>query len=99
LFFASNCYAVNAPISVEIACENAIIKLEDDLVIKWKDGRFERFTESSKSTGDKSYWGLGHTRLINDFYNSIKAGKDFTISPREAVKATRIIDGIRENNI
>lgn len=99
LFFASNCYAVNAPISVEIACENALIKLDDELTVKWKDGRTERFTESSKSTGDKAYWGLGHSKLINDFYNSIKTGKDFAIPPREAVKSIRIIDGIRGHNI
>jgi len=95
LFFASNCYAVNAPISIEIACENAVIRLEDDLVIKWKDGKVESFSETSKTTGEKAYWGLGHSKLINDFYNSINTGRDFSIAPKEAAVATRIIDGIR----
>lgn len=99
LFYASNCYAVNAPISIEIACENAVIRLEDDLTIKWNDGKVEGFSESSKSTGEKAYWGLGHSKLIRDFYNSIETGRDFPITPSEAVKAVKIIDGIRGDKL
>jgi len=96
LFFGSNCYAINAPISIEIVCENATLRLEDELIIKWKDGRVETCYEN-KETGEKSYWGLGHSKLIKDFYNSIETGKQFAITPREGAIAIKIIDDIRKS--
>lgn len=97
LFFASNCYAANAPVSIEIVCENAAIRLEDELTVKWKDGRTERYIEEKRKTGEKAYWGMGHAKLIYDFYDSIKEGRKFAITPREASTAVMIIDAIRKH--
>lgn len=95
LFFGSNCYAANAPVFIEIICENAVIRLEEELSVKWKDGRCEACCEDDLATGEKAYWGLGHSKLINDFYKTIKTNGKFDIDPGEAAKSIKIIDEIR----
>lgn len=96
IFFGSNCFAINAPVFIEIVCENAVLRLEEELTVKWKDGRCEVCRESDMATGAKAYWGLGHTMLIGDFYKTIEAGGNFDIDPGEAAKSIKIIDEIRK---
>jgi len=95
LFYCSNCYAINAPVFIEITCEKAILRQEDELTVKWKDGRQETFREDNIITGEKAYWGLGHSRLISDFYKIIEGNGKFSIDPYEAAKSIKIIDEIR----
>jgi predicted dehydrogenase len=97
LFYATNGYCVDSPVSIELVCEKGLIRLDEELVIKYDDGKTEHMTNSDKATGKKAYWGSGHKALINDFYKSLAFGKKFAIGGREAIITLKLINGIYES--
>lgn len=71
LFYATNAYCRNAPVLLEMSCENADVRLEGDtLTVLWRDGRLEQEGGAGTALG-KDYWGASHLACIRDFYGSI----------------------------
>jgi len=98
LFYATNCYVQNSPVEIEIVCENAVLKLCQDLEIKYKDGTVEKVADVDRLTGEKAYWGSGHSALIDDFYSKIISGEDFPIDGCEGIKTIKIIEAIYKSS-
>jgi UDP-N-acetyl-2-amino-2-deoxyglucuronate dehydrogenase len=98
LFYATNCYAADAPVEVEIVCEKAVLRLEGDLTITWSDGRKEQVSETDLRTGEKAYWGSGHAALIEDYYRKLKAALPFPIDGHEGIKALQMIEAIYQSS-
>ncbi|HEY5561686.1 MAG TPA: Gfo/Idh/MocA family oxidoreductase [Clostridiaceae bacterium] len=98
LFYATNCYCIDAPVRIELVCEKAKIRLEEDLTIKYDNGEIEYFTDADKATGEKAYWGCGHKVLINDFYNKLLDGKDFDIDGKQGIKVVKLFNAIYKSN-
>lgn len=94
LFYATNSYCTDSPIEIELVCEKAIIKLVEELTIKYSDGRVAQFTDSDKASGEKAYWGCSHKVLIEDFYDCLENGKNFTIDGKQGIKAVKTIQAI-----
>lgn len=99
LFFASNNYCTDAPVSIEIVCENAVMKIEDELVIKYRTGEIETVIDSDQATGGKSYWGSSHKALIEDFYRSIENGTGVWIDGEQGITALKMIQAIYSASI
>ena len=93
LFYATNSYTDNSQVIIDVICENVHLRAEEELTVKWKDGRTEVFTEA-QATGEHAYWGLDHETLIRDFYAKFAAGEKFPIDAPEAFKALNIIDKV-----
>jgi predicted dehydrogenase len=93
LFFASNAYVSNAPVYLELECEEGTMILNGALTINWKDGR-KTLLEDTTRNGYKAYWGIGHKYLIQDFYHCLNSGKPFPVNGVEGSKAIRIIQKI-----
>lgn len=93
VFYATLCYAGNSPVEIEINCSNGKIVLADKLVIKIKDAEEEIYALNMPS-GEKSYWGVGHNYIINDFYDCIATGRKFPIDSTEAKKSAFLTDAI-----
>lgn len=93
LFYGTLCYTENSPVFIEISCEKGKIIMYDDLVI-YRNGEKKAVSFDDKATGKKSYWGLSHTRLIDDFYSCVLSDKPFMLSGREGIKAVKIVDGL-----
>lgn len=91
IFYATNGHCDNAPVTVELTAENAVLRLDGDLTVAWSDGRTEVVGETAVGAGERAYWGGGHERLIADFYRHVRAGQRFWIGPAEAAKTLRII--------
>lgn len=71
LFYATNAYCCNAPVLLELNCENATLRLEGDtLTVYWQDGTVHREGGAEVVLG-KDYWGSSHLACIRDFYQSI----------------------------
>ena len=70
------------------------LSLRGDLTITHADGRTETVQERSASSGGRSYWGVSHELLIADFYARLHEPEPFWISPREALKALRIVKDV-----
>ncbi len=90
-FYATTAYAVNAPILVELECENVRIRLEGNLVsLTYRDGRREDVDFTEASIG-KSYYGNGHIRAINDFYASVAEGRPAPIGLADVQETMRLM--------
>jgi predicted dehydrogenase len=98
LFYATNNYAANSPVEIEILCEKAVIRLSDRLVIRYSDGTSEETEEIDRATGEKAYWGSSHKSLIRDFHQCIQEGKPFGLDGRQGITAIRIIDAINRSS-
>lgn len=80
LFYATTAHCADSPVLVEIVCENATLRMEEqEVAYTWKDGTKERFSLAAPkvpSTG-KAYWGASHGLCIEDFYSCIREGRPF----------------------
>lgn len=94
LFYATNCYTVNSPIELEVICENAIIKLAEELTIKYSDGTIEQLSDVEIANSEKAYWGCSHKVLIEAFYNQLQSGYKFGIDGEQGIKTVKIIQAI-----
>jgi predicted dehydrogenase len=94
IFYATNGYCDNAPVTLELRTERAVLRLDGDLTIAWSDGRAEIVQETQPGSGQRSYWGDSHRFLIADFYRTVRAGQRFWITAEEATKTLRILDAV-----
>lgn len=94
LFYASNCYVKNAPVELEIICENGSIKMVGNEVITEKNGEITSTDYSSGTVLGKDYWGSGHGFLIDDFYRCIETGNPLPVNGEEAVVSVRLLEAV-----
>lgn len=79
-FYASNGYAEDAPVILEIQGEKGRIMIcGAEVTLYSKETGIQHFELDSGVGIGKSYWGVGHKACINDFYDSLDAGKAFPI--------------------
>lgn len=97
LFYASNCYVKNAPVELEIICENGTIKMVGNEVTVEQGGEIWRKDYSSGIVFGKDYWGSGHGLLIDDFYRCIKNGEKFSIGGLEAMVSVKLLGAVYES--
>ena len=97
---ATNNYAINAPIMLEMAFENGVWQLWAEKLFKLTDGvpTLVASGESAEHLGEKSYWGASHKMQIEILYRSILAGKRFEIDARSAFDALCLVKGIYESS-
>lgn len=96
IFFATTANYTDAPISLEIACENMHLELKnDDLYI---NGIPQKLEESFVMESGKAYWGVGHKMLFDDFYRRLDHGEEMPIGVSEAAKALRVLLAMYASN-
>ncbi|MDR7084238.1 putative dehydrogenase [Arthrobacter ginsengisoli] len=94
VFFATLANAFNAPVTLDVVTEKAVLSLRGDLTVTHSDGRVEVIPERTSASGGRSYWGVSHELLINDFYARLDDAEPFWISPAEAEKSLRTIKDV-----
>ncbi|MBQ9944420.1 MAG: Gfo/Idh/MocA family oxidoreductase [Clostridia bacterium] len=77
IFFATNAYAGNAPVMIEIVTEKGTLHLEDDWLDIKKEGKTEHLTFEMPTPMGKGYWGSGHFACIQDYYRCMEQGIPF----------------------
>jgi predicted dehydrogenase len=98
LFYASNNYCMDAPVSIEIVCENAVIRMDEELTVRYGNGDVETFIDIDSSTGEKSYWGNSHKELIEDFYHSIINSDRVRINGEQGIISLKMINAVYEES-
>lgn len=79
-FYASTGYASDAPVILELTCEQGSITLIDKTITVRKAGCTPTNLEIEETKGKgKSYWGNGHLACIRDFYDKWNGGERFPI--------------------
>ncbi|MBR4343694.1 MAG: Gfo/Idh/MocA family oxidoreductase [Lachnospiraceae bacterium] len=87
-FYASNGYAADAPVILELQGESGIITIYGNEVwLKKPDQDTRIFSKKEDSGIGKDYWGVGHKECICDFYRSLEDGTPFKVN-LESVKNT-----------
>jgi UDP-N-acetyl-2-amino-2-deoxyglucuronate dehydrogenase len=94
VFFATVAHAVDAAVTIDLAAERATARLQQDLVVRWADGRVDTVGEEAAPTAGRAYWGASHGRLVEDFYARLDDPEPFWIGPREALAALEVIDAL-----
>lgn len=94
LFYASNCYVRNAPVELEIICENGNIKMVGNVVTTEKEGQIIEKDYTSGIVHGKDYWGSGHGFLIEDFYRCLAENRAFPVSAEEAGVCVKLLEAV-----
>ena len=77
-FYASNGYATDAPVLLELQGETGRITVDGSEVTLWTaEGGTEHFFYETANGIGKGYWGCGHQACIRDFYRCLEEGKRF----------------------
>ncbi|GMQ63194.1 Gfo/Idh/MocA family protein [Vallitalea maricola] len=98
-FYAINYYGYDAPVEIEIYCENGIASMvADKATIKFKDGRTLIADQDPNEVFNygnvKSYWGVSHVKQIKNYYHSLTNGTKPEITGEEAYKTQKMICAI-----
>jgi UDP-N-acetyl-2-amino-2-deoxyglucuronate dehydrogenase len=91
VMFATVGNVVDAPVTIEIVTERAVLLIRGDLTVSHADGRVETVAEPVAGTDGRAYWGASHHLLIADFYASLADPEPFWIGPREGARSLRLI--------
>ena len=77
-FYASNGYASDAPVFLELQGEQGRIAVNGSEVTLWTaEGGSEHFSYETENGIGKGYWGCGHQACIRDFYRCLEQGSTF----------------------
>ncbi|MDP4097820.1 Gfo/Idh/MocA family oxidoreductase [Paenibacillus sp. P96] len=97
ILYATNAYAVNSPVELEIVFEQGTLHQRRDCLYLSRDGRETLLCEPPLAiTGAKSYWGTGHRLMIRDFYAHVREGKKFWLDGTEGIKSLRLVKQVYE---
>ncbi len=93
MLYATTAYAENSDVFVEILLEKGKLRLEAEklFAIDEKGEMLQIKCGSDIVFHGESYWGSGHSALINDFYSCLKDGKKFEIDAFEGGHAAKIV--------
>lgn len=100
IYFATNCYAVNSPVEIEVTTEKRRFVIRDYKLYEYKINQDDPLliTTDDIFEGTKSYYGQGHLLAIRSFYKAIVEGTKDYITIEEALGSMMMIDLLRESN-
>lgn len=102
-FHAINYYTYDAPVEIELHCENGMAKMvADQGTVTLNDGQtFVADNDPSETftyeDGVKGYWGVSHVRQINNFYDTLQGKAELYIPVSEALKTQEMISSIYQS--
>ncbi len=102
-FYATTYYSCDAPIEIELHCENGTARLIGSKgIINFKDGSvLEEDTDPNEfidyGNGIKAYWGVSHYKQVKNFYESIEKGVAPDITGAEALNVQRLLCAIYDS--
>ena len=91
LLYASNAYSQDAPVILELHFDQAVIRLEGDVMALIRDGKKKEITCVTDPVIGRSYWGAGHKACIADFYHSMETGTPYQNNPASCEATMRTL--------
>lgn len=93
ILYATLAYAENSDIFVEVSLQSGKIRIEGKEVTVIDESGSQTFTETEAASAylGRTYWGTGHSALINDYYDCLISGRNFEIDAFEGGKAAQIV--------
>jgi len=101
-FQAINYYGYDAPVTIELYCENGIASMiADKGILTLNDGCQMVADANPTETFDygnvKGYWGVSHIKQIQNFYDALDGFTTVDITGDEAMKTQEMICAIYES--
>ena len=93
-FYATLTHFKDAPVLIEITCEQGVLRLEGDLRAIAADGSQQLLASADVVRTGRNYWGASHARLIGDFYGQLSGPTPFWIGAEEAFKSLDIAQAV-----
>jgi len=99
-FYVNTFHPYNAPVSLEIVCENGTASLNGKTTtISYKDGRTaSHVSEETENAFTKDYWGYSHIKQFAAFYDSLAGKQAQAICGAEGLRTQRLINGIYDSS-
>lgn len=100
MLYATTAYSENSEVLIDIALERGVLRLEGEKLYRVEsDGEIVLLCKKSEGVyHGESYWGMGHSVLIHDFYDCIKTGRNFTTDAFEGGHAAKIVAASYESS-
>lgn len=103
-FLATNYYSFDAPVTIELHCEQGLATMTGPrLEITYFDGRPSFIVDIpaadyiENGIASKTYWGTGHIIQITEFYEALTGQTPFAVDGLEALKIQKIVSGIYQS--
>jgi len=102
-FQTINYYTYDAPVTIELHCENGVASMSGDSgFVKLNDGREFVANNNPNETfdygdGAKSYWGVSHVKQIKNFYRALQGNDKIDVTGEEAMKTQKMVCAIYES--
>ncbi|MEL4356979.1 MULTISPECIES: Gfo/Idh/MocA family protein [unclassified Luteococcus] len=93
-FVGSLTNAVHRNVEVEIYGSLGTATMADGLHVRYADGRTLDVAERVVPTTGRSYWGMSHQLLIDDFHRQLGSPRPFWIGPQEAMASLRMLKAV-----
>ncbi len=97
LFTATNVYAEDTQIEIDVVCEKGSLSLGEKLEVKYGD-RTEIYEDVKSKSFGKTVWGITHKQIIDDYYSTLTKEKEFAVNEKEGINTVKLIDAIYKSD-
>jgi len=98
IFYATNGFSANSPVEIVVDFEKGSLRLFGDQLFVQKENEIKQFSEEKESKY-KAYWGYGHQKLIESFYQAIINNNNKNlIRAEEGIKTLELINKINNSS-
>ncbi len=93
LLYATTAYSEDSDVFIELSFEKGKLRIEGDTLYTVDNNKnIVKCSDNFDSVcHGKSYWGNGHSALINDYYDCLKNNRDFELNSFEGSEAAKIV--------
>lgn len=98
-FYATTAFCTDSAPLIEIVCEKMTLRIEDpDLTLIYPDKtRVQPQLEVAAKNLGKAYWGSGHNRAIQEFYEGIQNGNAGILDLKNTDASNRLMLAVYES--
>ena len=91
VLFATNTHHTNAMVELQITGRDATVALVGGETLLTDSAGTRMLATDAQDTGERSYWGMGHQLLIDDFYAKLDDPEPFWLSPAVGLTALQVL--------
>lgn len=89
--FATNCHHTNTDVELEVTGRDGSVRLVGGEAWLTDTAGTRRIATDSQAGGERSYWGKGHSRLIDDFHARLGDPEPFWIGPADGLVPLQVL--------
>ena len=89
--FATNTHHTNADVELEVTGRDGSVRLVGGEALLTDGSGTRRIATDTQASGERSYWGKGHSLLIDDFHARLDDPDPFWIGPAEALVPLQVL--------